>query len=365
MNVTDMNGTGSSRRPVGVLYLEDNAEDVRLTLEELRRGGVEVAARVVSTIEEFRQALGEGDYDIVLADSRLEHCTAAGALEVLNEERLDLPFILVTDFLGEEAAVAGIRQGATDLIYKDRRALLPAAVERALQEKVLRDARVQAEMALRSANQVLTALIRCAPLPITVVDRSGTVNVWNPAAEQVLGWCREEVLGNALSQVLPSENGGLAALLNRSLEAESSTGSELRQQTKEGAWVDLRIFGAPLVDEDDQVQGVIGMLTDVTERNLIIEAFRESKERFQSAFLYAPIGMAITSLDGRFLRVNPAFCRMVGYIEAELLRLTWLDLIHPDDKEDAKGINEETTSHRETRFLNKKAQVVHVHWNVS
>jgi PAS domain S-box-containing protein len=273
--------------------------------------------------------------------------------------------ILVTHFLGEEAALDGIRKGATDLVYKDRLAMLPATIHRALQEKMLRDARAQAELALRAANQVLSALIRCAPLPVTVIDRNGTVNVWNPAAEEILGWGKEEVLGNALSQVLPGEGGGLAAVLERSLDEEGVVGAELRQERKDGATVDLRIYSAPLTDEENRVQGVVGMLTDVTERNLIIEAFRESKERFQSAFVYAPIGIAIVRFDGRFLRVNPAFCRMMGYTEAELLRMTWKGLVHLDDAPLASRQDEAPSMQQELRFLHKQGQVVHVQWNTS
>ena len=359
----DMANTRAAR--LRILYLDDDPEDVDLALAELRRGGVEAAADVTRLLPEFEQLLKAGTYDVILADYTLPECTATDALEVLRREQSDIPFILVTDFLGEEAAVSGIRNGATDLVYKDRLALLPAAVQRALYEKVLRDARAQAELALRAANQVLTALIRCAPLPITVIDRDGTVNVWNPAAEEVLGWNKEEVLGNALSQVMPGENGGLAALLERSLDEEVVTGTELRQKRKDGALLDLRVFGAPLTDEENKVRGVVGMLTDVTERNLIFEAFRESKERFQSAFVYAPIGMAIVRFDGQFLRVNPAFCRMVGYSEAELLRMTWTDLVHTEDQALATRQKQAPAMQHEMRFLNKQGGVVHVQWNTS
>ena len=60
---------------------------------------------------------------------------------------------------------------------------------------------------------------------------------------------------------------------------------------------------------------------------------RESEERFRSAFQYSAIGMALVSLDGRWLKVNFKLCSMLGYGEAELLAKTFQDITHPDDLE--------------------------------
>src|SRR5690606_36522660 len=60
-------------------------------------------------------------------------------------------------------------------------------------------------------------------------------------------------------------------------------------------------------------------------------ALRESEERFRLTFEEAPIGMAIVGVEGRFLRVNPALCEVVGYSPAELTGLTFHAITHPDD----------------------------------
>ena len=61
------------------------------------------------------------------------------------------------------------------------------------------------------------------------------------------------------------------------------------------------------------------------------EALRESEERFRLTIDEAPIGMALVSLEGRFLRVNRAFCAVVGYEPAALTNLTFQDITHPED----------------------------------
>jgi PAS domain S-box-containing protein len=67
------------------------------------------------------------------------------------------------------------------------------------------------------------------------------------------------------------------------------------------------------------------------ERKQIEVALRNSEEQFRNAFENASIGMAIVSLDGHWVKVNPALCQIVGYSSEELLALTFQDITHPDD----------------------------------
>jgi len=71
--------------------------------------------------------------------------------------------------------------------------------------------------------------------------------------------------------------------------------------------------------------------TEVDKYQRTEKMLRESEERFSSAFEFAPIGMALVSPEGRWLKVNRATCALVGYSEAELLAGTFQDITHPDD----------------------------------
>jgi two-component system, cell cycle sensor histidine kinase and response regulator CckA len=72
---------------------------------------------------------------------------------------------------------------------------------------------------------------------------------------------------------------------------------------------------------------------EVEEHKQAEKMLRESEERFSGAFEYAPIGMALVSPEGRWIKVNRALCDMVGYSKAELLSRTFQDITHPDDFE--------------------------------
>src|SRR5206468_8021857 len=125
---------------LSVLVLEDRASDAELMVRELQRSGYDPTWRRVDTEREYREALDEPP-DVILADYSLPQFDAGEALRLLQDRNLDVPFVVVTGILGEEAAVDCMKRGAADYVLKDRMARLGQAVQRALSEKALRDER--------------------------------------------------------------------------------------------------------------------------------------------------------------------------------------------------------------------------------
>jgi PAS domain S-box-containing protein len=94
------------------------------------------------------------------------------------------------------------------------------------------------------------------------------------------------------------------------------------------------------------------------------QALQESESRFRTIFEQAAVGMADSSLDARFIRVNQRFCEIMGYSQDELLGLTFREITHPDDlAQDAELVAQllrgETSSFAvEKRYLRKDGGVV-------
>jgi signal transduction histidine kinase len=131
-----------------VLMVEDNEDDMFLTLRHLERSGYAPACQRVEDAAALRAALAEGPWDIVLSDWSLPQFSGPEALRVLKETGLDIPFIIVSGTVGENAAVDAMLAGARDYIVKGKLARLPAAVDRELNEHKQRVARRRAEDAL-------------------------------------------------------------------------------------------------------------------------------------------------------------------------------------------------------------------------
>ena len=85
---------------------------------------------------------------------------------------------------------------------------------------------------------------------------------------------------------------------------------------------------------------------------------------FQNAFDHAAIGMALVAPDGTWLRVNRSVCRMTGYTEAEMLKMRFQDITHPEDLDlDLENVEkmlcgEVTTYQMEKRYLHKSGSIV-------
>jgi signal transduction histidine kinase len=137
------------------LLVEDNAADLELILNELRRS-FDLTSDVVQTAAEFRHRVKTMVPDVVLADYNLGQWRGTEALAILREEDLDIPLILVSGVLGDVVAVDCIKLGITDYVLKDSLGRLPVAVRAALQDKKLRQERRQAQEELRQKVEELS-----------------------------------------------------------------------------------------------------------------------------------------------------------------------------------------------------------------
>ncbi|MGJ7512992.1 PAS domain S-box protein [Pseudomonas baetica] len=102
----------------------------------------------------------------------------------------------------------------------------------------------------------------------------------------------------------------------------------VRHPQKGDIWLEGR--AKPTLEADGSIIW-FGFLHDISERKGVEQALLESEERFRLAFESTAIGMALLALDGRWLRVNPHLCEMLGRSEDEFLQTTSESLIHPDD----------------------------------
>src|SRR5262245_22907151 len=98
-----------------VLFLEDQANDAILLLHELRQYGYALEWMRVDNEAAYLANL-KPDLDVILADFSLPQFNAIKALKLLRERQLDIPFIVVTGSLSEEAAAECIKQGADDYL---------------------------------------------------------------------------------------------------------------------------------------------------------------------------------------------------------------------------------------------------------
>jgi len=175
----------------------------------------------------------------------------------------------------------------------------------------------------------------------------------NAAKAADFGRTPAEVIGRRLGEILAPD--AVAAVRRHlvPLGPEQPTLTTIRAHPAgDGAerWIERVDQWHPSPDGGE----VVTVGRDVTEREQHRRQLMASEERFRVAMSSAPIGMALIGLDGRFLEVNEALCRLLERAPGELIGLTTLDVTHPDDIADDLADGQASVRHEPHPALTKR-----------
>jgi PAS domain S-box-containing protein/putative nucleotidyltransferase with HDIG domain len=253
------------KTPLKVLVLEDRPADAELVLYELKRSGYEFVHQRVDTQQAYRQAIEE-PIDIILADFSLPQFDAMQALHILQESNLDIPFIVVTGTISEEAAVETMKRGAADYLLKDRLSRLGQAVQRALHEKQLRDEKRAADSDLRVSEEKFSKAFRISPDAIAINRLSdGEYIEINEGFSMLTGYQPEEVIGRGgvLFNLWANQHENKAYLKQLHEHGEVNNMEGVFEKTDGTVWIGL--ISARTIEVKNELL-VISIIRDITAR---------------------------------------------------------------------------------------------------
>ena len=162
----------------------------------------------------------------------------------------------------------------------------------------------------------LQALSENNPLGIVVLDVNGTVQMCNPAFERLFGYQVSDIAGVKLDSVLAPPDRVAEATEFTARTAAEVTRATTQRRRRDGLLLDVHIIGVPLAVGGKRF-GSFAMYEDISERRRAEQARRQAEEKFRSLFENAVEGIFQTTVDGRYLSVNPALSRMCGYSSPE------------------------------------------------
>ena len=264
--------------PLHVLILEDQPADAELMLYELRQAGFAPESYVVETEPDYLAHL-EPLPDLILADYSLPQFDALRALQLLKEQRSDIPFIVVTGTLSDEVAVECVKQGAADYLLKDRLARLGPSVMHALERKRLWEAKSDADRALLEAEERWSAFVENVPDHFVVLDLQGTILFANGIAQSLT---REKVVGTNLYDYIPRDQHHLLRqAMENTLQTGATASNELSIVSTDGTttWWSNRIRA---INSAGKATGFVAIGTDITEQKSADETLWQS-ERYVTA----------------------------------------------------------------------------------
>jgi two-component system, NarL family, sensor histidine kinase UhpB len=293
----------------------------------LRRGGYDPIWERVDTAAAMEAALDGRGWDLVISDHGMPAFDSSAALALLRRKGfVDLPFIIVSGQIGEDAAVAAMRAGAHDYLMKDNLARLNTAIERELREAEVRREHRRAEVALRASETRFRLMVEQSPLSTQIFSPDGRTLRVNRAWEELWGVTLDQIPEYNVLQdpqlvqkgIMPYIERGFAGQataippVNYVPDASIPSVSEVAHR-----WVQAFIY--PVRDAEEVIQEVVLIHEDITDQRAAEEERRQAEEKYRSIFENAVEGIFQSTVDGQFLTANPAMAKMLGYESPEEL----------------------------------------------
>jgi PAS domain S-box-containing protein len=284
-------------KKLGVLFLEDSEDDVLLVVRHLVKGGYTVDHRRVETPEDFRRALGEKPWDLVISDYSLPGLNALVAIHIFKDQGPDIPFLVVSGAVGEETAVEVLKSGAHDVLIKNNLARLVPAVERELREASERRARRKAEESLAASEIKFRRIVETAHEGIWLLDREGRTTYMNRRMADMLALDPSETADADLVSFLAEAK--VVETITRYLHGKTEGTQTFRTQCRLRRKDDSALWGMlafhSIVDEDGGCLGHLATIFDVTEHRRLQEQLMVSDRMASVGILAAGVAHEINN----------------------------------------------------------------------
>jgi PAS domain S-box-containing protein len=297
-----------------LLVLEDVPNDAELEIAALEEAGYRCDWKRVETREDFLAGLDSQEYDLVLSDYSLPSFDGLTALKLLLKHEIDIPFILVSGTLGEDAAIDSLKAGATDYVLKSRLSRLGPVVRRALKEQADRRASQLAAEALRENEEQLRMIFEAVDnIAFITTDLAGTdtrILRFSAGAQNIFGYTPQEIIGQKAAILHPTDMVvDFPAMQEALRQGRKGFDNETMMVRKSGELFPAMFTLHPRFNPAGELIGTVGVSLDNTERKKA-EAILKKHNRELEQFNKMTTGRELRMIELK-KEVN-ALCRELG-----------------------------------------------------
>jgi diguanylate cyclase (GGDEF)-like protein/PAS domain S-box-containing protein len=290
-----------------VLFIEDSEDDALLLLRELQKGGYNVEWERVQSVADLQAAITRHPWDLILCDYSIPGMSVHQALETVQKNGLDLPFIIATGTVEEEAAVSALKTGAHDLLIKNNLARFLPAVHRELKEAEVRRERKLADVSLQASEMRFRSTLENMMEGCQIIGHDWRYLYLNDSAEEHNRRPNHELLGNIYMDMWPGiEETAVFDALKRCMAERSSHHmvNEFTYPDGVKGWFELHIQPVP--------DGIFILSSDITSRKYAEHALLEREMKLTMLLEMLPVGISILDADHKISYTNPALKKILN-----------------------------------------------------
>jgi len=289
-----------------VLVIEDKPEMIQILTDYVLGPQGYVTLTALDGEKGLRMALSE-EPDLVILDLRMPKMSGLQVLQTLRELQCPVPVILITAYGSEEVVVRALRLGADDYVAKPFELdEMINAIERVLsksrQEKEKARLSQELEKSVKELTRKIELMLYSIDEGVFTVDRELRISTFNPAAEKILGWREEEVIGRPCAEIFREEDsassyqGELLSEAMRRTQLVTSAEEGHPVINKDGQQIFITSSVVPLLDLDGQVFGAMVAFRDASAA-IELDQMKSEFIAMVSHELRSPLSHIIASME--------------------------------------------------------------------
>jgi len=259
-------------------------------------------------INQLRTALKIGDNETLVSVPIITKQLVTGLLVIAREQPLNADEQWQLSALADQAAIA-----------LDNARLYELELAEAVRARDL------SQIALLR----LAAIVESSDDAIVSKDLNGIINSWNKGAERILGFTAEEVIGQPVTILIPSDRQAEEAeILKRIRQGQRVEHFETVRQKKDGSLINVSLTVSPIKNERGEVVGASKIARDITQSREAHEQLRRALDFDQTVMLSMGEGLYTVDTEGRVTFMNPAAQKIFGWTLDEIVGRRMHDVTH-------------------------------------
>ena len=268
-------------KPYQIIYIDDNPYDIELIGHAIDKSEIAFELRIAKTKDEFFDLLELYTPDLVLTDFNISGFTGLKVIEAVKEKNENIPIIVVTRTGTEEIAIEAMKMGVSDYVIKtvSHIARLPQTIQSAIDKQKLNLEKQSLSMELKRSEALYRDIYESFPDVYFRLDKDMIISTISPSIIN-FGYDHQQLTGKTGDSLFYRDDdfSEFLAILEKFRSVQDYT---VRLVNADQSVIYGSVNAKYLLDEKGRIEGIQGVIRDISERILSTRKLKESEERYR------------------------------------------------------------------------------------